>query len=88
LATLHLSCPTAKHQSQTNLKTDSHQIIDAERKMTTCITAIQIFSKIRKNTVLIGSLTRDVEKEYHDVLRFSVTCRYTKLFQIQFSLSE
>jgi len=36
---------------------------------------IQIFSKNRKNTILIGSLTQDVEEEYQDnFLCSSVTC--------------
>jgi hypothetical protein len=53
------------------------------------IIAIQIFSKNRKNIVLIGSLTEDVERKYQDnFLRSSVTCGYTKLFQNQFSFSD
>jgi hypothetical protein len=47
--------------------------------MMASITAIQIFSKIRKNTVLIGPLTRDVEKEYHDVFLLPVgTLNYSR----------
>jgi len=35
---------------------------------------IQIFSKNRKNTILIGSLTQDVEEYQENFLGSSVTC--------------
>jgi hypothetical protein len=41
-----------------------HQITDTERKLRSYIIAFQMFSKNRKNIILIGLLTQDVQKEY------------------------
>jgi hypothetical protein len=86
-------CTVSSQRINTNheevQKFDLHPITDQEGKMMARIIAIQIFSKNRKNTILLGSLIQDVRKEYQDnFLCSSVTRGYTKLMQIQFPFSD
>jgi len=73
LATLHHCHPTSQHQSRISL--DQIRFL---KKNYGYVIAIQIFSRNRRNTILIGSITQDVEKGNLDkFLRLGGGCLIT-----------